>query len=110
MKTQFKATRKCSTPRPSSKRKTPLPPAAPYVLRLLPDCRHLFHLMCVDPWLRLNPTCPVCRTSPIPTPLSTPLAKVVPLPSRWKEIGAYQREREWWSSVKFLREEDEGDN
>ncbi|KAM0996002.1 hypothetical protein ACFX13_006115 [Malus domestica] len=66
--------------------------AAPYVLRLLPDCRHLFHLKCVDLWLRLNPTCPVCRTSPIPTPLSTPLTKVVPLASRWKGIGAYQKE------------------
>ncbi|KAK8628853.1 hypothetical protein V6N13_009433 [Hibiscus sabdariffa] len=51
-------------------------------LRLLPDCNHLFHVKCVDPWLRLNPTCPVCRTSPIPTPLSTPLAEVVPLSSR----------------------------
>ncbi|EHA8586748.1 RING-H2 finger protein ATL70 [Cocos nucifera] len=49
------------------------------VLRDLPDCRHLFHVKCVDPWLRLNPTCPVCRTSPLPTPLPTPLAEVVPL-------------------------------
>ncbi|VVB02266.1 unnamed protein product [Arabis nemorensis] len=52
-----------------------------HLLRHLPDCNHLFHLKCIDTWLRLNPTCPVCRTSPLPTPLSTPLAEVVPLAS-----------------------------
>ncbi|XP_058183388.1 RING-H2 finger protein ATL70-like [Rhododendron vialii] len=49
------------------------------VLRLLPECGHLFHLKCVDPWLRLNPTCPICRNSPVPTPLATPAAEVAPL-------------------------------
>lgn len=52
------------------------------MLRVLPDCEHLFHLKCIDPWLRMHPTCPLCRTSPIPTPLSTPLAEVVPLATR----------------------------
>lgn len=45
------------------------------VLRLLPDCGHIFHLKCIDPWLMLHPTCPICRSSPLPTPL----AEVVPL-------------------------------
>ncbi|KAK4593468.1 hypothetical protein RGQ29_017540 [Quercus rubra] len=48
-------------------------------LRLLPDCGHVFHRKCVDPWLRLHPTCPICRNSRASTPLATPLAEVAPL-------------------------------
>ncbi|KAL9247051.1 hypothetical protein vseg_020522 [Gypsophila vaccaria] len=49
------------------------------LVRELGECRHVFHLKCVDSWLRLNPTCPLCRTSPLPTPQSSPLVEVVPL-------------------------------
>ncbi|GJU37470.1 RING-H2 finger protein ATL67-like protein [Tanacetum coccineum] len=49
------------------------------MMRMLPECKHCFHLSCVDAWLKLNASCPVCRSSPLPTPLSTPLAEVVPL-------------------------------
>ncbi|KAJ0657517.1 putative transcription factor C2H2 family [Helianthus annuus] len=39
------------------------------VVRLLPDCGHLFHCNCIDTWLKANPTCPVCRNSPLPLKL-----------------------------------------
>ncbi|XP_015940965.1 RING-H2 finger protein ATL70-like [Arachis duranensis] len=39
-------------------------------LRLLPDCGHFFHRDCIDVWLRLNLSCPMCRNSPLPTPLA----------------------------------------
>ncbi|KAF5446343.1 hypothetical protein F2P56_031978 [Juglans regia] len=39
------------------------------MLRLLPDCSHLFHLNCIDPWMRLRSTCPMCRKTPVlPSP------------------------------------------
>ncbi|KAF9676536.1 hypothetical protein SADUNF_Sadunf08G0012200 [Salix dunnii] len=39
------------------------------MLRLLPDCGHVFHLKCVDCWLKQHSTCPLCRNSLVPTPL-----------------------------------------
>jgi len=41
------------------------------VLRLIPDCGHMFHMLCIDQWLASHGTCPICRISPqnLPTPL-----------------------------------------
>nr|XP_043633634.1 RING-H2 finger protein ATL70-like [Erigeron canadensis] len=37
------------------------------VLKLLPECGHLFHVKCIDTWLKVQSTCPVCRNSPLST-------------------------------------------
>ncbi|KAE9615819.1 putative transcription factor C2H2 family [Lupinus albus] len=31
------------------------------MLRMMPECRHYFHLCCLDSWLKLNGSCPFCR-------------------------------------------------
>lgn len=53
------------------------------MLRVMPECRHGFHVACLDAWLHRSASCPVCRSSPIPTPnatpLATPLSELVPL-------------------------------
>ncbi|KAL5215224.1 hypothetical protein ABZP36_004376 [Zizania latifolia] len=51
-------------------------------LRLLPACRHAFHAVCVDAWLRTTPSCPLCRaTVTLPHPsISAILAAEQPPP------------------------------
>lgn len=41
-------------------------------LRTIPECNHYFHAECIDEWLKLNATCPVCRNSPGSLSLVTP--------------------------------------
>lgn len=31
------------------------------MLRIMPICRHNFHLICIDVWLQKHSTCPICR-------------------------------------------------
>ncbi|KAK2385239.1 putative RING-H2 finger protein ATL21A [Trifolium repens] len=33
-------------------------------LRSIPECNHYFHATCIDEWLKMNGTCPICRNSP----------------------------------------------
>ncbi|KAK7255807.1 hypothetical protein RIF29_29228 [Crotalaria pallida] len=44
-------------------------------VRVLPSCDHFFHASCVDPWLRMNLTCPICRKT-IVTASSDPTGAV----------------------------------
>lgn len=33
------------------------------ILKMMPQCRHYFHRDCVDTWLKVNASCPICRNS-----------------------------------------------
>ncbi|KAG6707005.1 hypothetical protein I3842_06G010300 [Carya illinoinensis] len=38
-------------------------------LKPIPECQHCFHAACIDEWLKLNATCPICRNPPPLQPL-----------------------------------------
>ncbi|XP_027368063.1 putative RING-H2 finger protein ATL21A [Abrus precatorius] len=45
-------------------------------VKSIPECGHCFHAQCIDEWLPLNASCPICRTSPrkLPQPLARSLS------------------------------------
>ncbi|KAG6390533.1 hypothetical protein SASPL_148271 [Salvia splendens] len=85
---------------------------------MLLDYRHCFHVMCMDAWLKLNASCPVCRSSPLPTLQSTSLqepgggAAVAVLRVSDGRRGQSRRKdkRRWISHSKDLSKEEDGRN
>lgn len=41
-------------------------------LRLLPNCKHAFHIYCIDTWLRSHTNCPLCRCGILSNSLNAP--------------------------------------
>ncbi|KAB1225445.1 RING-H2 finger protein ATL70 [Morella rubra] len=52
------------------------------MLRFLPGCAHVFHLDCIDPWMRLHPTCPICRNTPVQDQHTTLIQEVDAMATR----------------------------
>ncbi|XP_021771801.1 RING-H2 finger protein ATL11-like [Chenopodium quinoa] len=46
------------------------------MLRLLPKCNHIFHVTCLEPWLKDHNTCPLCRAYLVPEPSELTLVDV----------------------------------
>ncbi|KAM0924371.1 hypothetical protein ACQ4PT_004985 [Festuca glaucescens] len=51
------------------------------ILRIMPTCRHNFHLSCIDTWLQKQTTCPICRIS-LELPGGKATASPAPSPPR----------------------------
>ncbi|XP_066320238.1 putative RING-H2 finger protein ATL69 [Miscanthus floridulus] len=46
------------------------------MVRSLPECRHQFHVDCIDAWLQMHVTCPLCRSDLSPRRRVTTAAPV----------------------------------
>ncbi|XP_059282517.1 E3 ubiquitin-protein ligase ATL41-like [Lycium ferocissimum] len=46
-------------------------------VRILPNCKHIFHAECIDKWFGTHSTCPICRTEAEPRLLPEPREGVV---------------------------------
>ncbi|CAN4117568.1 unnamed protein product [Withania somnifera] len=47
------------------------------LVRILPNCKHNFHVECIDKWFDCNSTCPICRAEVEPRLLPEPREGVV---------------------------------
>ncbi|CAH8389835.1 unnamed protein product [Eruca vesicaria subsp. sativa] len=50
--------------------------------RMLPNCKHIFHVTCVDTWLATHSTCPICRSEVEPSQRLEPEPREGPVGDR----------------------------
>ncbi|OIT02667.1 PREDICTED: E3 ubiquitin-protein ligase RING1-like [Nicotiana attenuata] len=55
-------------------------------LRLLPNCKHAFHIHCIDTWLRSHTNCPLCRAAIEPS-LGTNEERMLEIDEQRDDIG-----------------------
>ncbi|KAL1547665.1 RING-type E3 ubiquitin transferase [Salvia divinorum] len=79
------------------------------VLRLLPKCKHAFHIDCIDQWLEKNFTCPLCRRHVTADDLSASLRFLHnPPPVQDSNLELYiEREESRHGSSRFCIDEEE---
>nr|KYP70725.1 RING-H2 finger protein ATL5K [Cajanus cajan] len=51
------------------------------MLKVLPKCKHAFHLHCIDVWLQTNAKCPLCRSTIVSGNKHCPQDHVIAAPS-----------------------------
>lgn len=75
------------------------------ILRLLPKCKHAFHIDCIDQWLEKHSTCPLCRRKVSADDLSQLSSSSSSLRFLWNHLPADESRQESNLELYIEREE-----